>query len=54
MLAEHGNDAKVVQELMRHAKLSTTMEIYTHPGWKRSGRRRAKLWMCCSGVSVWR
>jgi hypothetical protein len=31
MLAEHGNDVKVVQELMRHAKLSTTMEIYTHP-----------------------
>ncbi|EQD73046.1 Integrase, catalytic core, phage domain protein, partial [mine drainage metagenome] len=24
------NDVKVVQELMRHAKVSTTMEIYTH------------------------
>ncbi len=30
LLAETGNDVKVVQELMRHAKVSTTMEIYTH------------------------
>lgn len=30
LLAENGNDVKVVQELMRHAKLSTTMEVYTH------------------------
>jgi len=29
-----GNDAKVVQE-MRQAKLSTTMEIYTHPHMER-------------------
>ncbi|HXC94174.1 MAG TPA: hypothetical protein VNU92_00660 [Edaphobacter sp.] len=27
-----GNDVKVVQELMRHAKVSTTMEVYTHAG----------------------
>ncbi|MHB8303801.1 MAG: tyrosine-type recombinase/integrase [Acidobacteriaceae bacterium] len=30
LLSEYGNDVKVVQELMRHAKVSTTMEIYTH------------------------
>lgn len=30
LLAESGNDVKVVQELMRHAKVSTTMEVYTH------------------------
>ena len=30
LLAECGNDVKMVQELMRHAKLSTTMEVYTH------------------------
>jgi integrase len=30
LLAETGNDVRVVQELMRHAKISTTMEIYTH------------------------
>lgn len=30
LLSEYGNDVKVVQELMRHAKISTTMEIYTH------------------------
>jgi integrase len=30
LLSECGNDVKVVQELMRHAKLATTMEIYTH------------------------
>lgn len=30
LLAETGNDVRVVQELMRHAKISTTMEVYTH------------------------
>jgi len=30
-----GNDVKVVQELMRHAKVSTTMEVYTHAGMDR-------------------
>jgi integrase len=32
LLAATGNDVKVVQELMRHAKVSTTMEVYTHAG----------------------
>ncbi len=30
LLSEYGSDVKVVQELMRHAKISTTMEVYTH------------------------
>jgi integrase len=30
LLAESGDDVRVVQELMRHAKMSTTMELYTH------------------------
>jgi integrase len=42
LLSEWGNVVKVVQELMRHAKLSTTMEIYTHPRMerKREAQRR--------------
>jgi len=38
LLAESGDDVKVVQELMRHAKVSTTMEIYTQA---RMSKRRA-------------
>jgi integrase len=43
LLAETGNDVKVVQELMRHAKISTTMEIYTQAGMpkKRAAQRKA-------------
>jgi hypothetical protein len=43
LLAETGNDVKVVQELMRHAKLSTTMEVYTQAGMpkKRLAQRNA-------------
>jgi integrase len=43
LLADNGNDVKVVQELMRHAKLSTTMEVYTHARMekKRVAQRRA-------------
>jgi integrase len=46
LLAETGNDVKVVQELMRHSKLSTTMEVYTQVGMTKKaccaaeGRRR--------------
>jgi integrase len=38
LLAESGDDVKVVQELMRHAKVSTTMEIYTQA---RMSKKRA-------------
>jgi integrase len=43
LLADNGNDVKVVQELMRHAKLSTTMEVYTHARMekKRVAQRKA-------------
>ncbi|HEU5340210.1 tyrosine-type recombinase/integrase [Edaphobacter sp.] len=43
MLTEHGNDVKVVQELMRHAKLSTTMEIYTHPRMEKKREAQSKV-----------
>ena len=43
LLADNGNDVRVVQELMRHAKLSTTMEVYTHARMekKRVAQRKA-------------
>lgn len=43
LLAATGNDVKVVQELMRHAKISTTMEVYTQAGMdkKRIAQRKA-------------
>ena len=43
LLAETGNDVKVVQELMRHAKISTTMEVYTQAAMprKRIAQRKA-------------
>lgn len=43
LLAETGNDIKVVQELMRHAKISTTMEVYAQAGMekKRVAQRKA-------------
>ena len=43
LLAECGNDVKVVQELMRHAKLSTTMEIYTHPRMERKREAQSRV-----------
>lgn len=43
LLAATGNDVKVVQELMRHAKISTTMEVYAQAGMekKRAAQRKA-------------
>ena len=43
LLAHTGNDVRVVQELMRHAKATTTMEIYTHAAMdkKRVAQRKA-------------
>jgi hypothetical protein len=46
LLAETGNDVKVVQGLMRHAKLSTTIEVYTQAGMPRSGLRSGRPSMC--------
>jgi integrase len=34
---------KVVQELMRHAKLSTTIEIYTHPRMEKKREVQSKV-----------
>jgi hypothetical protein len=47
LLADTGNDVRVVQELMRHAKLSTTMEVYTHARMEKNVWPRKKLSMCC-------
>jgi integrase len=43
LLASTGNDVKVVQELMRHSKISTTMEVYAQAGieHKRVAQRKA-------------
>jgi integrase len=34
---------KVEQELMRHSKLSTTMEIYTHAGMERKRQAQSRV-----------
>jgi len=43
LLADTGNDVKVVQELMLHSKLSPTMEVYAQAGMskKRAAQRKA-------------
>lgn len=43
LLSEYGNDVKVVQELMRHAKVSTTMEIYTHARMERKREAQSRV-----------
>jgi hypothetical protein len=54
LLSERGSDVKVVQELMRHAKLSTTMEIYTHPGMARKRQAQGRVVDALFRRSVWR
>ncbi|MBW4026547.1 MAG: site-specific integrase [Acidobacteria bacterium] len=43
LLSEYGNDVKVVQELMRHAKVSTTMEVYTHARMEKKREAQSKV-----------
>ena len=43
LLVETGKDVRVVQELMRHARLSTTMEIYTHAGMERKRQAQSRV-----------
>jgi integrase len=43
LLSECGDDVKVVQELMRHAKLSTTMEVYTHARMEKKREAQSKV-----------
>jgi len=43
MLSEYGDDVKVVQELMRHAKINTTMEIYTHARMEKKRQAQSKV-----------
>ena len=47
MLPERGDDVKVVQKLMRHAKLVTMMEVYTHARMEKKRKRRVQSWMFC-------
>ena len=43
LLSEYGNDVKVVQDLMRHAKISTTMEVYTHARMERKREAQSRV-----------
>lgn len=43
LLSESANDVKVVQELMRHAKVTTTMDIYTHARMERKRAAQSKV-----------
>jgi site-specific recombinase XerD len=46
LLAETGNDVKVVQELMRHAKVATAMEVYTHAGMGKKRMAQSRVGRC--------
>ncbi len=43
LLSESANDVKVVQELMRHAKVTTTMDVYTHARMERKRAAQSKV-----------
>jgi integrase len=43
LLCEYGNDVKVVQQLMRHAKVSTTMQVYTHARTEKKRETQSKV-----------
>jgi hypothetical protein len=49
LLADNGNDVRVVQELMRHAKLSTTMEVYTHARMEKTCGQEESCRCCWQG-----
>ena len=46
LLKANNEDVKVVQELMRHANITTTMNIYTKALTPAKWRRKAGWWMC--------
>ena len=50
MLRSAGTDIKVQQELLRHANIQTTMNIYTQRSRIRSVRRTARSWRWCFQV----
>jgi hypothetical protein len=43
-MREAGDDVKLMLELMRHAKITTTMKVYAQPGMenKRAAQRKAE------------
>lgn len=54
-LKSSGEDIKVVQELMRHANITTTMNVYTKaltPAKREAQRRVVDILLDCSRVAV--
>lgn len=43
LLCEYGKDAKAVQELTRHAKVSTTMEVYRYARMEKKREAQSKV-----------
>jgi integrase len=48
LLKANGEYVKVVQELMRHANITTTMNIYTRALTPAKWQAQPRRWMCCS------